>query len=150
VGEWINYIHVFLTSALVGGEWSASHPSYFTPGERSPGSHCIGGWVDPRAALDDVDKRKFLTLPGLELWHFDRPACCQPLYRLSYLGSCGNIVDLCKLPSKEIEGEVVDLTRLTQNRNNWWLLWLGSKHSDFMSGLDTVSFSCRILLVIRA
>jgi hypothetical protein len=27
--------HAFLTSALVGGEWSASHPGLFTPGERS-------------------------------------------------------------------------------------------------------------------
>jgi hypothetical protein len=27
----------------------------------------IGGWVDLRASLDDVEKRKFLTLPGLEL-----------------------------------------------------------------------------------
>jgi hypothetical protein len=25
------YIHVFLTSALVGGEWSASHPYRFNP-----------------------------------------------------------------------------------------------------------------------
>jgi hypothetical protein len=25
------YIHVFLTSALVGGEWSASRPGRFTP-----------------------------------------------------------------------------------------------------------------------
>jgi hypothetical protein len=27
------YIQAFLTSALVGGEWSASHPDRFTPGE---------------------------------------------------------------------------------------------------------------------
>jgi hypothetical protein len=34
-------IHIFLTSALVGGEWSASRPGRFTPGERAPGTHCI-------------------------------------------------------------------------------------------------------------
>jgi hypothetical protein len=39
----------------------------FTPGERAPGTHWIGGWVDPRASLDDVEKRLFLTLSGLEL-----------------------------------------------------------------------------------
>jgi hypothetical protein len=50
------YIHVFLTSVLVGGEWSASRPCRFTPGERVRGTHCIGGWVDPRASLDDVEK----------------------------------------------------------------------------------------------
>jgi hypothetical protein len=27
------YVHVFLTSALVGGEWSASRPGRFTPGK---------------------------------------------------------------------------------------------------------------------
>jgi hypothetical protein len=39
----------------------------FTPGERAPGTHWIGGWVDPRSSLHDVEKRKFLTLSGLEL-----------------------------------------------------------------------------------
>jgi hypothetical protein len=38
--------------------------------------------VDPRASLDDVEKRKFLNLPGLELRPLSRPACSQPLYRL--------------------------------------------------------------------
>jgi hypothetical protein len=48
--------HVFLTSTLVGGEWSASLHGLFTPKERSPGTHWIGGWVDPRASLDDMEK----------------------------------------------------------------------------------------------
>jgi hypothetical protein len=56
-------IHIFLTSALTGGDYSASCPDRFTPGERAPGTY----WVDLRAGLDDVEKRKFLTLPGLEL-----------------------------------------------------------------------------------
>jgi hypothetical protein len=34
-----------LTSVLDGGEWSVSHPGRFTPRERAPGSHWIGGWV---------------------------------------------------------------------------------------------------------
>jgi hypothetical protein len=54
----------------LGGSWrsgSASRPCRFTPGERAPVTHWIGGWVNPRAGLDDVEKRKFLTLPGLEL-----------------------------------------------------------------------------------
>jgi hypothetical protein len=40
-------IHIFLTSALVGGEWSASRPCRFNPEEGAPGTHWIGGWVDP-------------------------------------------------------------------------------------------------------
>jgi hypothetical protein len=80
-------IHIFLTSALVGGEWSASLHGSFTTGERAPGTHWIGGWVDPRAGLDDVEKRTFLTLPGLELLPLGRPARSQSLYRLNYPGS---------------------------------------------------------------
>jgi hypothetical protein len=34
------------------GEWSASCPGRFTPGERASGTHWIRGWVDPRADLD--------------------------------------------------------------------------------------------------
>jgi hypothetical protein len=48
-----------LTSALDGGEWSASHPSCFTLRERALGTHWIGGWVDPQFILDVVVKRKF-------------------------------------------------------------------------------------------
>jgi hypothetical protein len=36
------------------------------PGERTPGIHCIGGWVGPRAGLDVVVKRK-ITSPFWEL-----------------------------------------------------------------------------------
>jgi hypothetical protein len=77
----------FLTSALDGGEWSASRPGLFIPGERAPGTHWIGGWVDPRAGLDDVEKRKFLTLLGFELRTLRRPARSQSLYRLRFPGS---------------------------------------------------------------
>jgi hypothetical protein len=49
-------IHIFLTSAVAGGEW-----------EKAPSTHWIGLWVDPRAGLNNVKKRKFLNLPGLEL-----------------------------------------------------------------------------------
>jgi hypothetical protein len=42
--------------------------------------------VDPRDGLDDMVKRKFLTLPGLELRPLSRPARGQSLYRLRYPG----------------------------------------------------------------
>jgi hypothetical protein len=45
---------------------SASRPCLFTPGERAPGTHWIGGWVGPKAGLDDAEN-KFLTLPELKL-----------------------------------------------------------------------------------
>jgi hypothetical protein len=64
MGEW-TYPH-FLGLSTSWGEWPASHPGRFIPRERAPGTHCIGGWVNPRASLGDVEKRKFLTLRELE------------------------------------------------------------------------------------
>jgi hypothetical protein len=46
---------VFLTSALVGGEWSASFPGRVTSGERGPDIHWKDGWVGPIPGLDDVE-----------------------------------------------------------------------------------------------
>jgi hypothetical protein len=31
--------------------WAASRPARFTPVERAPDTHWIGGWVGPRAGL---------------------------------------------------------------------------------------------------
>jgi hypothetical protein len=59
---------LLLTSALDGGEWSTSGPGRFTPGERSPGTNWIGGWMGPRAGLDVVQERKILPLPEFETW----------------------------------------------------------------------------------
>jgi hypothetical protein len=42
-------ISIFLTSALVGGEWSASCPSHLTPGERAPTTHWIGRLGGPQS-----------------------------------------------------------------------------------------------------
>jgi hypothetical protein len=35
------------------------------PQERAPGTHLIGGWVDPRASLDDMEKRDILQKASL-------------------------------------------------------------------------------------
>jgi hypothetical protein len=81
------YIHIFLTSALVWGELPTSRHGRFAPGERAPGTRWIWGWVGPRAGLDDMEKRKILTLPGLELRPLCHPACKQSQYQLRYPGS---------------------------------------------------------------
>jgi hypothetical protein len=63
--------------------------------ERAPGTRWMGGSVGPSTALDDVEKRKFLTLPGLELRPLRRPARSQSLYGLRYhmniLGLLGRV-----------------------------------------------------------
>jgi hypothetical protein len=53
-----------LTSAVDGGECSASRPCRFTPGETAPSTQCIGGWVGPRGSLDDVEIKKALAPAG--------------------------------------------------------------------------------------
>jgi hypothetical protein len=83
IPEFITPIHDFLTSALVGGEWSASPLGRFTTGEKAPGTNWRGGWVSPRDGLDYMEKWKFLTTPGLELRPLGRPPHSQSLYRLS-------------------------------------------------------------------
>jgi hypothetical protein len=87
MGEWMYRSTYFFTSALVGGEWAASRLGRFTLEERAPGTHWIGRWVGPRTSLDDVEKRKMLPLPGLELQPLSRPAHGQGLYRLRHAGS---------------------------------------------------------------
>jgi hypothetical protein len=67
------YIHVFLTSATVGGEWSASRPGRFTSVE-APGVHWIRGWLGPRTGLDDAEEKEISPIPGLELRPLGRPA----------------------------------------------------------------------------
>jgi len=58
------WLHAFLTSALDGGQWSASRPGRFTPRERGPGTHWIGGWVGPIVGLNAVAKRKIPASAG--------------------------------------------------------------------------------------
>jgi hypothetical protein len=56
-GEWKYGSMHSLTSAL-DDEWSASWPGRFTPRERAPATHWLGGWVGPRAGLNTVVRRK--------------------------------------------------------------------------------------------
>jgi hypothetical protein len=60
--------------------------------ERVRGAHCIDCWVWAPAGLDNMDKYKFLTLPGLELRLLGRRARSQYLYRLLYGGYFSTII----------------------------------------------------------
>jgi hypothetical protein len=61
-----------LTSALHGGEWSASCPGRFTPD-----TDRIGDWVGTRAVLDALEKIKFRnparTARSLSLYQLSSP-----------------------------------------------------------------------------
>jgi hypothetical protein len=106
------YIHLFLTPELVGAKWSASRPWRFTPGARAPGTHWIGDCVGPRAGLDDTEKIKFLTLPGLELGSLNRPAHSHALTWILKLHYVRN-KPVCDSVLNTIYGGVITLFRLT-------------------------------------
>jgi hypothetical protein len=50
----------FLTSALDGGEWSASRPWLFTPRWKAPDTNLLWGWLGPRLGLNAVEETKIL------------------------------------------------------------------------------------------
>jgi hypothetical protein len=85
------YSSTILDFGIDGIVWSPSRPGRFTSRERAPGTHWIGGLVGHRAGLDAMEKRKFLTLPGLELRPLARPARSLSLYRLRYRGLYADI-----------------------------------------------------------
>jgi hypothetical protein len=60
--------------------------------------------VDPGAGLVDVERKKFLILPELELRSLSRPARSQSLCRLRYPGSLESEDDSWKVNSKVVAG----------------------------------------------
>jgi hypothetical protein len=75
----------FLTPTLDGEMDKVTFRPPFTLGERSPGTHWIGGWVDLRTGLETEAREEILCLyrgsnPGC-------PVCSQTLYLLTYPSS---------------------------------------------------------------
>jgi hypothetical protein len=66
IGEWRYSSAHYLTSALDGGEWSASHPGRFTLTERIPRTHWIGDWVGHSRSGRDGEEKNSQPLLGLE------------------------------------------------------------------------------------
>jgi hypothetical protein len=74
MGEWI-YRSTFLgvdTRLEVSDQIYS--PAALPPGKEPLGTQWIGGWVELGAGLDDVEKRKSLMLPGVELRPLGSPA----------------------------------------------------------------------------
>jgi hypothetical protein len=89
-----------MTTALEGGEGSASRP------DRSlPGTHSSGGWVDPRAGLDRCGKFRPTGIRSP-----DRPTRSHSLYRLSYPAVC------------EVRSEGLCAAR-NADRSSWAMPW---------------------------
>jgi hypothetical protein len=68
-------VHLLLTSALDGDEWSASRHSRFNIAKIVPVNCWIGGCVGLQNRFGRHEEEKnILLLPGLELQLFDREA----------------------------------------------------------------------------
>jgi hypothetical protein len=103
VGEWRYSSTHSLTSALDGGEWSASHPGRFTPRERALGTHSIVGCVGLRAVLDAVMKRK---IPSPRRESYPRTPIVQPVTQHYTDGAITtvklNVIKLIKCKGKDV------------------------------------------------
>jgi hypothetical protein len=67
-------------------EWSVSRPDFFTPRERAPITHWIGGCVGPSAGLDAIPKLgtssvEYMTCTG-KFW-----SVCQPNSVISWFSA---------------------------------------------------------------
>jgi hypothetical protein len=70
-----------------GWKWLVGFtPLPLYPREEDPVTPWIGDRLDLRASLNDKEKWKLFSLPGLELRPHCRPAYSQSLYRLRYRG----------------------------------------------------------------
>jgi hypothetical protein len=77
-GEEVQLLLILNLGTRWGWVESVTPRPRFPPGERTPGTHWIGGWVGPRAGLDAEARRKILcSCRGSNL---DRPIV-QPIVR---------------------------------------------------------------------
>jgi hypothetical protein len=102
----------------------------FTPGKRTHGIHCVGGWVDLRAALDTEARGKILYLRrGSNLVH---SVCSQTLVPSERRYTCINLHDSrCDL---NILYLLLDLP--VQIISTRMILWITSVRRESLDGRD--------------
>jgi hypothetical protein len=82
-------------------------PAVLPPGGRTSGTNWKQGWMVSRAGLEEVEKRKFLTLPALELEAASRYTdCAIPASSFSVvlitLSNSGNRSHSCRASNEEM------------------------------------------------
>jgi hypothetical protein len=92
---------------------STSSPCHFTPEETAPGTHCIGGWADPRTNLE-IKKRK-IACPCQEPNTNIYCIIIRPTYRIY------NYIHLIALPKLRLPHQKASLktSRLCQKIINY-------------------------------
>jgi hypothetical protein len=118
--------------------------SALPPGKGPPGTDWIGGRLDPRAGLDDMEKRKFLILPGLEFRPVDHSARSQSLHWMRYRDSWHGkytVVYLIQSPVSYSKG-VCDSAIIDAVSTRWNRIWNWThNHSYFGSNTCALPFS---------
>jgi hypothetical protein len=109
----------------LGAKWKLvvnATPRPLYPRER-PVTHCIGGWMGPRAGMDGCGKSRptGIRFP-------DRPARSESLYRLSYQ-KCrglrpGNLNCPCGLPRPLHRLGMQCSDTFSLHRENWDMIWM--------------------------
>jgi hypothetical protein len=112
------------------------HAPVALPRGRAPGTHWIGGWLGPRTGLDDVERRKILSLPGLEFRPLGRPAHSQSLYQWLSNGA-----------GQEVARCAANIMKLYFNKEFWHQLiasspWYYTGHIENDSSNNASIFAC--------
>ena len=74
-------LQFFLMSTLDEGDWSASRPVHFNPGETAHCAHCTGGFGGPwgrsgRVQNPEEQKKVSCSLPRIQQQFLGRPTSC--------------------------------------------------------------------------
>jgi hypothetical protein len=150
-----------LISVLDGGEWSASRPGRFSPRERAPGIHWIGGWVGPRAILEAVVKRK-IPSPRRESnprtpivqpvakryidWAITAPKFC--MYGRKYHTRCGRETGNYKNITLKYTTSIYSYQMLLRRHHSAGGSTSPTPTVPDKTGINNRSFLCRILYFI--
>jgi hypothetical protein len=112
----------------------------FTPWRFTPCTHWIGGWVGIRTDLDDVERRKILPLPEIELPPLCRPARSQSLYWVRYLGSMLELQETVGAEFSQICATNFDLdSQMSNIIENLWIV-LEKQHADGPKGTTSKAY----------
>ena len=110
-----------MTTALEGGEGTASRPGALYPRER-PSTQFTGGWVGPRAGLNRCVKCR-----PTGIRYPDRPARSQSLYRLRYPAH-SEIWAVSKMV--RILAETVSNSAPQISYSDWHFMFFSSAHAE--------------------
>jgi hypothetical protein len=104
----------------------------FRPPQLYPVTHWIGGWEDPRAGLDDVEKRKFLTLTGLELRPLCRPVSYDKDFSAGEAGNIASVMQVERCNEAQNTGSKPVLQRYQTSRVNEIARVIAARHREIV------------------